>query len=504
MSSGAFTSRRQTTLGRLNLLWRAPVATAPPRLIPLRSRGQSQPAVVFLHGFSGAADATWGHFPEFLAAEPSLTNWDIYSLGYATSLRIDVPFVWAADPPLARLALSFQTVLSVRPLSQYRTLAIIAHSMGGLVAQRAMLHDSVASKVGHLVLFGTPSRGLFKSILGLPLKRQARDMFALSPFILGLRFRWHRRYGKHRFFELRAVAGASDEFVPARSALYAFPPELRRVVPGNHLAIVKPSTALDPSVQVVVEALTGKAKSSSLVDSALLALEQRQFAEVISELSPQVGQLDDVALITLALALETTGHSQDALRILEQHYRGGTASADALGVLAGRIKRRWLAGRNRADWQRARDLYTQGLFQAAPGFVGTSSAGVDAEQAMYHAINIAFLDLLVTPAASVVPEGVRQMAERARAYASSAVQNHWRWAVEGDALAMLGNLNDACQAYEHARAHASSPREVDSMYSQAIRIAARMYGPTGVARVEECFRIAGGFQDPGATQPSAQ
>jgi hypothetical protein len=64
---------------------------------------------------------------------------------------------------------------------------------------------------------------------------------------------------------------------------------------------------------------------------------------------------------------------------------------------------------------------------------------------------------------------------------------------------MLGKLDDACRAYSKARAYASSPREIDSMYSQAIRVVARVHGAAGVARVEECFRIEGGTQEFGGS-----
>ena len=85
----------------------------------------------------------------------------------------------------------------------------------------------------------------------------------------------------------------------------------------------------------------------------------------------------------------------EALQVLEQHYRSGTSSTDALGVLAGRLKRRWLAERRAADLERARQLYSEGLARA--------EAEGDAAQAYYHAINIAFLDLMAAPATAGVP-----------------------------------------------------------------------------------------------------
>jgi pimeloyl-ACP methyl ester carboxylesterase len=453
-------------------------------LIETRSRSGARAAVVFVHGFSGTARETWGRFPILLAEEPSLIGWDIFSLGYATSLRVDVPNLWAADPPLARLSLSLRTALRVAPLARYETIALVAHSMGGLLVQHAVLDRSAANRVGFVVLFGTPSRGLYKALIGLPLKRQTRDMFPWSRFMLGLRWRWWRQFGRRPPFELRVVAGERDEFVPPRSSLLPFAEEFQRVVPGNHLEIVKPLNSQERSVQLVIELLTGSNARSSRVDSVLLAIERREFNHVVEELTPIAGELDQVSLVALALALDAIGREGDAIEVLEKHYVLGHASTDVLGVLGGRIKRRWLAGRRRADWQRARDLYESALAKSAPA---DNPALVDADQAMYHAINIAFLDLMASPVSSAVPPAVRDMTKRAQAYAEGASKNHWQQAVLGDAACMLGDISAACQHYTHAREMVTQPREIDSMYGQAVRIAARVHGASGAGQVESCF-----------------
>jgi pimeloyl-ACP methyl ester carboxylesterase len=47
------------------------------------------------------------------------------------------------------------------PLDRYESLALIAHRMGGLVAQQALLDDPLlVGRVRHRILFGTPSGGL--------------------------------------------------------------------------------------------------------------------------------------------------------------------------------------------------------------------------------------------------------------------------------------------------------------------------------------------------------
>src|SRR5829696_7017879 len=87
-------------------------------------------------------------------------------------------------------------------------------------------------------------------------------------------------------------------------------------------------------------------------------------------------------------------------------------------VLGGRFKRRWLVERNAEDLARARQLYSEGLEQA--------EKSADSAQIYYHAINIAFLDLLSTPANSAPNPNVRAKAELALAHCAKAPETHWR------------------------------------------------------------------------------
>lgn len=86
--------------------------------------------------------------PAFPAAYacPGALNKAWHRIGMC-SIRLvgtDVPSirgVWSADPDLSILAVHLKTRLGIAPLVEYRHLAIVAHSMGGLVVQRAMLDN---------------------------------------------------------------------------------------------------------------------------------------------------------------------------------------------------------------------------------------------------------------------------------------------------------------------------------------------------------------------------
>ena len=126
----------------------------------IRANGLDR-AVVFLHGFTGGRDDTWDRFPLLLGS--ATPDWDIFTVGYATTLLPDVVGIWSADPDLPILATLLRTQLGIAPLQPIRTLALIAHSMGGLIVQKALVDDpSLAARVGHVILFGTPSGSLLR------------------------------------------------------------------------------------------------------------------------------------------------------------------------------------------------------------------------------------------------------------------------------------------------------------------------------------------------------
>lgn len=441
-------------------------------------------AVVFLHGFMGKATETWQNFPWYLANERSLIGWDVYSLGYESSLRLDIPGIWTANPDLSILAKEFETALSLAPFVRYKALVIVAHSMGGLIAQRALLNSTqLTGRIQHLFLFGTPSNGLVKAGLGRWFSRQAHDMDANGTFIAKLKSdRAETWFGSApRSFGLHAVAGNLDQFVPPNSSIDPFPSECQVVIHGNHLDIVKPDSPDHDGVKLVKAILEHPKDIPSVVDGAKIAIEQRHFQKAIAVLrARRPEELDDRAQIDLALALDGVGQGAEALALLEKLMRGKRHPVtDALGVLAGRLKRRWLAERRKEDWTRAHSLYAQALEQA--------EAVLDREQAYYHAINVAFLDLMITQEDTPVPDAVRQMALRAVTHCDQAADSQWNQATRAEAALMRGDLDAALTGYAAAITRTRSPREIDSMYSQAFRVADRVHGEDGATRIEKLF-----------------
>jgi hypothetical protein len=426
-----------------------------PTLVDYRNL-QQQAAIVFVHGFQGKAQSTWKEFPTFIAQDTKMDSWDIYSIGYSTHLSIDIVGVWAADPDLITVAKKLCTVLNNPPFDSYKSLALVAHSMGGLVVQRSLVDDpSLVERVSHVLFYGTPSNGLVKSFLVSLFKRQFRDMASNSDFIQDLRQRWKSKFEPSAPFRFLTVAGERDEFVTRTSSLDPFPIKQQAVIPGNHLEIINPSSLGDLKIQVLLKHLAGDTAPAGPWNSARIAVESRQFQQAIILLEPNKSGLDKDAIVTLALAYEGMDRGDDALALLEAH---GGSSTDAMGTLAGRLKRRWLVYRQEADAERALQLYSDAF--------KLSQKSIKLAQAFYHGINIAFMYLAYRKDG----EQAKIIASKVLDFSKQAPQDKWALATQGEALLILEDTSSALECYRQAVALKPELRELQSMYAQAITI----------------------------------
>jgi tetratricopeptide (TPR) repeat protein len=355
--------------------------------------------------------------------------------------------------------------------------------MGGLVVQRAILDSNeLRQRLTHMVLYGTPSAGVSKAILGARLKPQARDMQVGSAFITKLRKEWQEKIGEHPSFSFTAVAGETDAFIPASSSIDPFPKSQQAVVPGNHLEIVRPDSTEHLSYVLLYKALTNSRGIFSDPESARLAVEHKEFDRAIELLMPGIDGLDANAIVTLALALESVGRKDEAVEIIERWNSNGNMRAlDPIGVLAGRLKRRWLVSRQQQDFDRALELYSDALKRA--------EANADHPQAYYHAINVAYLHLAAAQPNSPLPSKVSDMAKLALNHVEASSENTWSIATKGEALLMLGYLAEGTDAYRKARQLAQTLRECDSMHMQAAAVAERLFGEKGTKKINEIFGL---------------
>jgi pimeloyl-ACP methyl ester carboxylesterase len=424
-----------------------------------KSDAGNRVAVLFVHGFTGDVQGTWGRIPEFLHAEPKLAGWDLLGFGYQSRRGFDILNLWSADAGLEEISTELQTAVS---LLQYDRLALVAHSMGGLVLQRALVrYPELRQRVSQVILFGTPSAGLVKATLASWLKQQIRNMSASGQFIRDLREQWNELERDSKLPRVLAVAGETDQFVPPNSSLGPFPEQMRRVIPGNHISMLNASSANDACVQIIVETLTGGAAAAGPRTADRLAVEEGRFQQAIDRLWPIRAEIDEGAAVSLALALDSLGRREESIQFLEGRSSRGT---DVLGVLAGRYKRRWLLERRRADAERALELYRAGYARA------TAKQPVDREQAFYHGINLAFLELAYGGDYHAAGKLADEVLDHCR---ESKIPRDalWRVATEADALLILGRVDEAIARHADAAQMTMQPWQALSIQEQALRTA---------------------------------
>jgi pimeloyl-ACP methyl ester carboxylesterase len=416
-------------------------------------------AIVFVHGFTGDCRGTWGEIPDLLGKQPALAGWDLFGFGYESKRRFDIRNLWTCDAGLEEVA---TMLVSTPELSGYERVAFVAHSMGGLVVQRALIQsDGLRGRTSHVVLFGTPSAGLTKARPLAALKQQIRDMNASGDFIRQLRSDWKARGLDQPRFHFLAVAGERDQFVPPASSIYPFGEAFRAVIPGDHLTMLETSAALEaPVVKVLTEMLTQGAAVAGPRSAAALAIEEGRFQQAIDQLWPVRAGLDHAGTTLLAMALDARHRRQDAIDVLRAR---GDSDIDTLGVLAGRYKRQWLVNQQEQDLERATELYQKG-YEAA-------CAEKNAGQCFYHGINLGYLKLATERLAEAKTLAGAVLQHCADYATLSQKDMFWRLASEGDAFVILGQKHDGLAKHAQAAALKIQPWQALSMEEQAVRVA---------------------------------
>lgn len=449
-------------------------------VIEIRRRPAARSAVIFLHGFSGDKDTTWDRFPLLLKADSNLEKWDLHSLGYSTGLMPDLRGVWSGDPDLPVLGLHFRTRLGLAPLSQYTRLALVGHSMGGLVIQQALVEDEeLRKRTSHVVLFGTPSAGLKKAAIFAKLfgifKRQVVNMAEDGEFIRALRAGWKKTFGDAPPFGFLAVAGDKDQFVPPESSIRCFPQKFQRVVAGDHVSMIKPRDENAECYKLLREALLKGEGPAGAADALRIASEVggvRAARFAVKQLGEAMTRKE---VVNAALALDRSGKRKEAIELLEKHQALGT---DVKGTLAGRLKRVWLQSGKAADLNWALKLYEEALAQALAG-------GPDHAQVYYQAINVAFLKFVGKNDAA----GAAEAAQLALEHCGKAEPARWNLATQAEAMLYLGRAEEAIPLYEKVASMDAEPWELLSTGQQAMQVAAKLKDARLKSEISRIFEI---------------
>ena len=393
--------------------------------------------------------------------EPQLASWDGWTLTYSTSWMPDIGGIWTADADLPILAQRLVTDLAQGTLARYRSLVLVAHSMGGLIVQKALVDDNaIAQRSSGVILFGTPSNGLAKTLNIKFWKRQLDGMAKDGPFVNQLRADWTKQFAPKPPFSFLAVAGERDQFVPPESSLDPFPKTECAVVAGNHVTMIHPA-ADDPSaVDLLVGRIVQHGERGDIGDSALRAIELGDFRKIIPEDLDEAEKLDKKALVRLAIALDGVGRREDAYEVLAKWNR---LDSDAIGTLAGRAKRKWLLSRHGDAAEAAEAHYSKGYELA--------KAAGNLTQVYYHDINLAFLALVFEGDQKAARAQAREVLDTCD-QAEREGADEWVDATRGEAQLVLGDGPAAFAAYRRFVGAGNDPWKVSSTYLNARTIAA--------------------------------
>ncbi len=426
-------------------------------------KSNNQTAILFVHGFGGNAGETWGNFPNLIKADKALSGWDIYSIGYNTSLLPDIKGIWSSNPDVSALAGFLRTLINDRFREQYKELAVVAHSMGGLVTQRAILDliklEEDNSVLHSVVLFGTPSGGLKNARLGRGINKQVTDMAIDSEFVKNLRQEWNELIADRPAFKFLTCAGDLDDFVPSQSSLDPFPVSFHKRVNGNHVDIVKPANDDHISFKIVRKLLLDDlAFYQGKWDSAEVAMEMGDFARARQKFEANKDDLGPRQIVEYAFSLEATGDRDAAIQYLQEQIEKSNVDTDVMGTLAGRWKRVYLQNLKPEYAQKSIDLYQQAFTIA--------SENEDAEQIYYHAINLAFLFFKTKKY-----KDAKAFALTAKEHAGrSTIKNVWKYATIAEACLYLDDEAGAYYNYLIALEKEPGVRERESMYIQWLSV----------------------------------
>ncbi len=426
-------------------------------IIPFRSEGNEN-IICFVHGFCGDPESTFSPLPEFILNEKELSGWDILSIGYSTDLMPNIGRgIWSASPDINKISEYLQTNLEIL-FKHHSRVALIGHSMGGLVIQRALLDMRDIHKVSHVLFFGTPSAGLRKAWFLKWFKNQIGDMDNDGEFIQKLRTDWNNKFSKEYPFIFATIAGELDDFVPVKSSLDPFPHKYRSHTAGNHITMVKPASDSDTSFQIIKKALDSDHDFLSGFDEKALNNLVGKYHEDVNRLGSRLKQLDNKGFKNYIFALEGTGKIDVAIKAIEESdvIKNNT---DAMGILGGRWKRKYLMEENVEYLNSAIKWYKKAL--------DISTTANNSSQIYYHAINLAFLYLMQNETDLT---DSKKMAQLALDHCEKNAQGeYWETATKAEAYLYLNNFEESKKLYVEAIEKCNHDiRSISSMMINAI------------------------------------
>ncbi|NND50819.1 MAG: hypothetical protein HKN54_00335, partial [Flavobacteriaceae bacterium] len=394
--------------------------------------------------------------PYLLAEEKRLDGWDMYPFGFNPNVNPKLgKEVWATIKDINRISDNLSSAIKYK-FGDYDRIAIVAHSLGGLVAQRAILNldETNRSRISHLLLMGTPNNGITNDAVKKLWKNKISELIQDQPYISNLRTDWANTFKASYPFELKVVASTKDDYVSKDSNLDPFDKKHWVTISGDHFSMVKTETKDNDAFHLILETLTNNNFFNQFTDEEEVNLLLGEYDSVIRKLEPHLDDLDERGLEKLIHALEGVGRSDDAIKILKTHEIAQNDS-DMLRNLGDIYKRKYLSDSKASDGQSAFDCYNKAYKIA--------KKNNEIEDAYLSAINLAFLNLMLEEDI----QDMQKFAKRAlKAAAKYPLENVWNLATIAEANLYLGKLKKTKKYYKKAAKNAGV-RDKIAIYSNA-------------------------------------
>ena len=215
-------------------------------------------AVVFVHGWRGDGDS-FGRLPEWIAEK---TGWAGAVFTYPTGL-------WTHSPSISLVSGAFDNW--VRDHYPGAELAVVAHSMGGVVVRHSLTEQAlrdVPLDVRLLVLCASPETGAAVASLAAQMptvrKEQLRELDPDSPFLFTLNKWWDRwvQLNVPERSRVRSLVGSADKVVSLNSARGTDTDPIP-VLGAGHIDIVKPASIDSPVVTTIARLVRDLEKATA-------------------------------------------------------------------------------------------------------------------------------------------------------------------------------------------------------------------------------------------------
>lgn len=420
-------------------------------------RSEGSNLLLFVHGLSGESKDTFGNIPSMLQSDSNFDGWAMKPLGYSPIVQPKLgKDIWGAILDVDKIAGYLKTSIKYK-FKDYDRIAIVAHSLGGLVAQKAILglDEENRNRISHLIMFGTPSNGISPEVLTKQWNKKYSEMSSEGDFIKSLRDEWKQTFNDKYPFKLKVAASLEDEFVPVDSCHKPFGKEFCEFVDAKHLMMVKPKDEKDDAYLLILNTLTGSKFFNQYTNKEEINLILGKYDTVVNELLPKKEDLDKRGLTQLIFALEGLERKDEVYDILNNHDLA-KSNTDLMGIIGGRHKRDYLKTFSYKSSKLSREYYNKALQISVDNEVHS--------QIYYHAINLAFLSIVTDPETG--KSEMKKYAKQALEATKQCDDNIWKFATVAEANMYLQDLETSKEFY--IKASESIPiREKLSMHTNA-------------------------------------